>query len=42
MLDGSLFYGHTDLLVLYVAMVLLTKIVATSSTNGAGGCGGTI
>lgn len=40
-LDGSLFYGHTDLLVLYVAMVLLTKIMATSSTNGAGGCGGT-
>lgn len=40
-LDGSLFYGHTDLLALYVAMVLLTKIVATSSTNGAGGCGGT-
>ena len=40
-LDGSLFYGHTDLLVLYVAMVLRTKIVATSSTNGAGGCGGT-
>lgn len=40
-LDGSLFYGHTNLLALYVAMVLLTKIVATSSTNGAGGCGGT-
>lgn len=40
-LDGSLFYGHTNLLVLYVAMVLLTKIAATSSTNGAGGCGGT-
>lgn len=40
-LDGSLFYGHTNLLVLYVAMVLLTKIVGTSSTNGAGGCGGT-
>ena len=40
-LNGSLFYGHSDLLVLYVAMVLLTKIVATSSTNGAGGCGGT-
>ena len=40
-LAGSLFYGHTNLLVLYVAMVLLTKIVATSSTNGAGGCGGT-
>lgn len=40
-LDGSLFYGHTNLLALYVAMVLLTKIAATSSTNGAGGCGGT-
>lgn len=40
-LNGSLFYGHSRLLVPYVAMVLLTKIVATSSTNGAGGCGGT-
>ena len=25
----------------YVSLVMLTKIVATSSTNGAGGCGGT-
>ncbi len=40
-MDGSLFYGHSELLVVYVALVLLTKIVATSSTNGAGGCGGT-
>ncbi len=40
-MDGSLFYGHSNLLVVYVALVLLTKIVATSSTNGAGGCGGT-
>ena len=40
-LDGSLFSGHTHLLVPYVATALLTKIVATSSTNGAGGCGGT-
>ena len=40
-LNGSLFYGHSELLVAYVALVLLTKIAATSSTNGAGGCGGT-
>lgn len=40
-MDGSLFYGHSELLLAYIALVMLTKIVATSSTNGAGGCGGT-
>ena len=40
-MNGSLFYGHSELLVAYIGMVILTKIVATSSTNGAGGCGGT-
>ena len=40
-MDGSLFYGHPELLLVYVALVMFTKIVATSSTNGAGGCGGT-
>ncbi len=40
-MDGSLFYGHSELLVVYIGLVMLTKIVATSSTNGAGGCGGT-
>lgn len=40
-MNGSLFYGHADLLIVYIALVMLTKIVATSSTNGAGGCGGT-
>lgn len=40
-LDGSLFYGHSELLVVYIGLVMLTKIIATSSTNGAGGCGGT-
>lgn len=41
LLDKSLFYGHGNLLVLYIALVLLTKVFATSCTNGAGGCGGT-
>ncbi len=41
MLNNSLFSGHSNLLVLYVALVLLTKVFATSATNGGGGCGGT-
>ncbi|WP_337943267.1 chloride channel protein [Prevotella sp.] len=40
-LNNSLFYGHSSLLVLYVALVVLTKVFATSATNGGGGCGGT-
>ena len=40
-LNNSLFAGQENLLVLYVALVLLTKVFATSATNGAGGCGGT-
>lgn len=41
LLDKSIFYGHGNLLVVYIALVLLTKVFATSCTNGAGGCGGT-
>lgn len=40
-LSGSMFAGHGNLLVLYVGLVVLTKVFATSATNGAGGCGGT-
>lgn len=40
-MNGSLFYDHSELLLVYIALVMLTKIIATSSTNGAGGCGGT-
>ncbi len=40
-LDGSLFYGHSEWLLAYLALVLLTKVFATSATNGAGGVGGT-
>jgi len=40
-LDGSLFYGHSEYLIIYIALVLLTKVFATSATNGGGGCGGT-
>lgn len=41
LLNNSLFYGHGQLLIIFVALVVLTKVVATSATNGGGGCGGT-
>ena len=41
LLNNSLFAGEVEMVVPYVALVLLTKVFATSATNGAGGCGGT-
>lgn len=41
LLNNSLFYGSGGLLMVYVGLVLFTKVIATSATNGAGGCGGT-
>lgn len=41
--EGSLFYAYKDntwLLVGYLALVILFKVVAAASTNGAGGVGG--
>ena len=40
-LDNSLFAGQGAMLIPYIALVLFTKVVATSATNGGGGCGGT-
>ena len=40
-LRNSLFSGQSNLLILYITLVMLTKVVATSATNGGGGCGGT-
>ena len=40
-LNNSLFAGQTAMLIPYVALVVLTKVFATSATNGGGGCGGT-
>lgn len=40
-MNGSLFYGHESLLLVYIGLVVLTKAMATASTNGGGGCGGT-
>lgn len=40
-MQKSLFSGKGNMLLIYVALVVLTKVFATSATNGAGGCGGT-
>ncbi len=40
-LNNSLFSGQGSLVLGYIALVLLTKVIATSATNGGGGCGGT-
>lgn len=40
-LNNSLFSGQGQWLLAFIALVIVTKVVATSATNGAGGCGGT-
>ena len=40
-LDNSLWAGQGALLIPFIALVLFTKVFATSATNGGGGCGGT-
>lgn len=40
-LNNSLFSGQGELLLGYISLVILTKVIATSATNGGGGCGGT-
>ena len=42
--DGSFFYVDRDnvwFIAIYIGMIVLTKVFATSATNGAGGVGGT-
>ena len=40
-MNNSIFYGYGGLLLLYLTLVVLFKVFATSATNGGGGCGGT-
>ena len=39
-LNRSLFYGHDNMLLVYLSLVVLMKVFATTATNGGGGCGG--
>ena len=38
--DNSLFYGHGQLLLVYLLLIVVFKVFASSATNGGGGCGG--
>lgn len=40
-MNNSLFYGHHGWLLGYLGLIVLTKVFATTATNGGGGCGGT-
>ena len=40
-MSNSLFYGNSLLRLVYIRLVTLTMVFATSATNGSGGCGGT-
>ena len=39
-MDNSFFYGHSRMLLVYLALVVLFKVFATTATNAGGGCGG--
>ncbi len=39
-MNNSFFYGHGNLLLLYLSLIILFKVFASSATNGGGGCGG--
>lgn len=41
LLDTSLFYGHDEFLLIYLGLIIIFKVFATTATNGGGGCGGT-
>lgn len=39
-MDGSFFYGHASLLLIYLLLIVLFKVFASGATNGGGGTGG--
>lgn len=39
-LNNSLFYGHNNLLLIYLALLIVFKVFASTATNSGGGCGG--
>lgn len=39
-MNNSFFYGHGNLLLIYLVLIIVFKVFASSATNGGGGCGG--
>lgn len=39
-MNRSFFYGHGDHLLLFLSLIVVFKVFASTATNGGGGCGG--
>ena len=39
-MNNSFFYGFDNMLLVYLGLIILFKVFATTATNGGGGCGG--
>jgi len=39
-MNRSFFYGHNNMLLVYLSLVIVFKVFASTATNGGGGCGG--
>jgi chloride channel protein, CIC family len=39
-MNNSFFYGYDNLLLVYLSLIILMKVFASTATNGGGGCGG--
>lgn len=39
-MDNSLFYGSGAMLLIYLMLIVIMKVFASTATNGGGGCGG--
>ncbi len=39
-MNNSMFYGHENIILIYLILIILFKVFATTATNGGGGCGG--
>lgn len=40
LMGGSLFYGYGNMFLIYIALIILAKVFASTATCSAGGCGG--
>lgn len=40
-MNNSLFFNHSEYFLVYLGLILVFKVFATTATNGGGGCGGT-
>lgn len=41
LMNNSLFYGYPEYLLVFMGLIVVTKVFATTATTGGGGCGGT-